>query len=172
MKRVGDRSYFVATIENLAPGDTMEMEEATAHLIAAAPDLLEACRILHKALNVGPQGCSQSDIDTIQSAIERATGNGKYELTNFDCSNLKLALLNKFAGVRGSRNKPLFLLLHEDYGWVPVIEIQESQVTWDDNQFDRHVPPNPVFQPSSWADFKLDLGFYFVSNKVTVPNQV
>lgn len=36
--------FFVATIENGAPGDTLETEEANARLIASAPDLLAACR--------------------------------------------------------------------------------------------------------------------------------
>lgn len=36
--------FFIATIENGAPGDTMATEEANARLIAAAPDLLDACQ--------------------------------------------------------------------------------------------------------------------------------
>lgn len=38
----GDVSYLLATIENGAPGDFCDTEYANAHLIAAAPDLLEA----------------------------------------------------------------------------------------------------------------------------------
>lgn len=36
-----DRDYFVATIENGAPGDTLDTEAANARLIAKAPELLE-----------------------------------------------------------------------------------------------------------------------------------
>lgn len=36
--------FFVAMIDNGAPGDTLETEEANARLVAAAPDLLEALK--------------------------------------------------------------------------------------------------------------------------------
>jgi hypothetical protein len=39
---VSDYGYLIATIENGAPGDSLDTEEANASLIAAAPDLLEA----------------------------------------------------------------------------------------------------------------------------------
>lgn len=38
--------WLIAVIENGAPGDTLETEEANARLIAAAPDLLAACERL------------------------------------------------------------------------------------------------------------------------------
>lgn len=38
------KQYFVATIENGAPGDTLDTEEANAKLMAAAPDMLEVLR--------------------------------------------------------------------------------------------------------------------------------
>jgi len=37
-------NYHIATIENGAPGDTLETETYNAHLISAAPDLLAACK--------------------------------------------------------------------------------------------------------------------------------
>lgn len=45
----GNRQWHIATVENGAPGDTLETEAATAHLIAAAPDLLAACEALLEA---------------------------------------------------------------------------------------------------------------------------
>jgi hypothetical protein len=39
----GDLQYLIAVIENGAPGDFLETEEANAHLCAAAPELLQAC---------------------------------------------------------------------------------------------------------------------------------
>ena len=36
----GPITYCIASIENGAPGDTLETEGANAHLLAAAPDLL------------------------------------------------------------------------------------------------------------------------------------
>lgn len=39
-----DRDWIIAVIENGAPGDSLETEKANARLIAAAPDLLEACK--------------------------------------------------------------------------------------------------------------------------------
>jgi hypothetical protein len=42
----GERRWFVATIENGAPGDTLDTEEANALLIASAPDLLAALRAI------------------------------------------------------------------------------------------------------------------------------
>ncbi len=41
----GDVGWHIATIENGQPCDDLETEEATAHLLAAAPDLLEC--IIH-----------------------------------------------------------------------------------------------------------------------------
>ncbi|MEP3477988.1 MAG: hypothetical protein ABJZ55_01960 [Fuerstiella sp.] len=40
----GEREYFVAAIENGAPGDTIETEGANARLIAALPEMLELLR--------------------------------------------------------------------------------------------------------------------------------
>lgn len=41
----GKVAYVIATIENGAPGDTLETEGHTAHLVAAAPDLYAALKI-------------------------------------------------------------------------------------------------------------------------------
>lgn len=40
----GGHQYFIAEIHNGAPGDTLETEGANARLMAAAPDLLAACK--------------------------------------------------------------------------------------------------------------------------------
>lgn len=37
----GTQPFVIATIENGQPGDTLDTEEATAHLFAAAPEMLE-----------------------------------------------------------------------------------------------------------------------------------
>jgi hypothetical protein len=47
----GDPQYFLATIENGAPGDTLDTEEANARLIAAAPDLLKGCALAMALFN-------------------------------------------------------------------------------------------------------------------------
>lgn len=39
-----DRDYFVATVENGAPGDSLATEEANARLMASAPEMLEVLR--------------------------------------------------------------------------------------------------------------------------------
>ena len=49
---ITNRAYFIATIENGQPGDCLETEEATARLIASAPDLLEALREITTLVSV------------------------------------------------------------------------------------------------------------------------
>ena len=49
--RLGGREYLVATIENGAPGDTLETEKANARLIAASPRMLAACQLALKLLD-------------------------------------------------------------------------------------------------------------------------
>lgn len=43
----GTQPYLIAVIENGQPGDTMETEEATARLIAAAPEMLSMLYRVH-----------------------------------------------------------------------------------------------------------------------------
>lgn len=68
----GEAQYFIATIENGAPGDTLGTEEANARLIAAAPDLLEACKV---ALANMPQSYAMhTPLCLLQRAIKKAKG--------------------------------------------------------------------------------------------------
>ena len=55
--------FFIATIENGAPGDTLETERATAILIAAAPDMLTFLR------EVALPPYSDSDVVSLLKAI-------------------------------------------------------------------------------------------------------
>lgn len=48
----GPKPFWVATIENGAPGDTLETEAANARLIAAAPELLKAAKAAREVLTV------------------------------------------------------------------------------------------------------------------------
>lgn len=52
----GPVPYHIATIENGQPGDCVETELATAHLFAAAPDLLEALEDILNASERLPAG--------------------------------------------------------------------------------------------------------------------
>jgi hypothetical protein len=42
----GAQPYHIATIENGQPGDSLETEEATAHMLAASHETLQALQIL------------------------------------------------------------------------------------------------------------------------------
>lgn len=55
-----ERQYHIAVIENGQPGDCLETEGATAHLIAAAPELLDAVKnfIADHWLQQGCKDCS------------------------------------------------------------------------------------------------------------------
>lgn len=70
------RQYFVATIENGAPGDTLRTEEANARLFAAAPDLLAACREAVRILETVEltKSADLAAIERILAAIARAEG--------------------------------------------------------------------------------------------------
>jgi hypothetical protein len=82
----GPRRYFIATVENGAPGDTLETELANARLIAAAPDLLEAAAEAKAA--IAKQRVPQNDaeaalqvlfilgpvLEQLRAAIAKATG--------------------------------------------------------------------------------------------------
>jgi len=60
-----DKDYFVATIENGAPGDCCETEQHNAALIAAAPDMLEVLREV--ALPPYPDSDVASLLETLRS---------------------------------------------------------------------------------------------------------
>ena len=68
--------FFIAVIENGAPGDTLETERATAILIAAAPEMLEFLREV--ALPPYQDSDVVSLLKTLQvrakTLIEKATG--------------------------------------------------------------------------------------------------
>lgn len=76
----GDKPWVIATVENGAPGDTLKTEEATARLIAAAPDLLaelEATRDWLASFSVPPTATIQEKEDRladINAAIAKAKG--------------------------------------------------------------------------------------------------
>lgn len=48
---LNEAGYLLATVENGAPGDTLETEEANARLIAAAPDYHANAQRLHNDIN-------------------------------------------------------------------------------------------------------------------------
>lgn len=50
----GPKPWHIATIQNGAPGDTLDTEEANARLIAAAPDLLAESKVLLSILRLQP----------------------------------------------------------------------------------------------------------------------
>lgn len=73
-----EKEYFIAIIENGAPGDCLETEKINAKLIAAAPEMFE---VLHEIVASGapyPDSDLESLLKTIKtraaSAIEKATG--------------------------------------------------------------------------------------------------
>lgn len=79
----GERGYFIATIENDAPGDTLKTEEANARLIAAAPDLFKAATgiiwLANNAHNVqqDPEGFVtflKAAAEDAREAVAKATG--------------------------------------------------------------------------------------------------
>jgi hypothetical protein len=74
--------WFLATIQNGRPGDTLETEEANARVMAAAPDLLEACQAALEEMTECIRGSdkpedppAQSVMAKVQGAIAKATGN-------------------------------------------------------------------------------------------------
>ncbi|MGC1273212.1 MAG: hypothetical protein WBC44_05855 [Planctomycetaceae bacterium] len=75
----GPKQWLVATIENGAPGDTLETEGANARLFAAAPDLLAACKeALSIETNIGPRdttvGRHEPLIQRLRDVIKNAEG--------------------------------------------------------------------------------------------------
>lgn len=63
-------------------------------------------------------------------------------------------LLSKYADRVGSRKEPLCMIFHKDYGWVPIIQIDEA-VVWDDNQISRTIPPSEIYEIDEWDEFDL-----------------
>lgn len=61
--------WNLAAINNGAPGDTLDTEEANACLIAAAPELLAACEFAVQWLH-------GEDAKLVQTAIDKAKGSG------------------------------------------------------------------------------------------------
>lgn len=75
----GPRQWIVAVIHNGAPGDTMETEGWNAHLFAAAPDLLDACRLALSVMRAhGIVDMSEKFAESeLTAAIAKATGEGQ-----------------------------------------------------------------------------------------------
>lgn len=79
----GEPEWLIATIENGAPGDTLDTEEATAHVIAAAPELLTASEL---ALRVAEQwieselagthyyASAKEELEPVRAVIAKARG--------------------------------------------------------------------------------------------------
>ena len=61
--------YFLASVQEFA-GDKKDQSVANAHLIASAPDLLEACEASHHAK-------SQAELDSAVKLIEKAIAKAK-----------------------------------------------------------------------------------------------
>ena len=76
----GPMQYHIATIENGAPGDTLDTEAANARLIAAAPELLEAVRsAMNRLRNQSGIGsvtaeCNEITYQQCASALAKAEG--------------------------------------------------------------------------------------------------
>ena len=75
---LNEAGYLLATVENGAPGDTLETEEANARLIAAAPGLLAACKaVVDRSggrLYNTDQVTGSIFADLLSAAIARAEG--------------------------------------------------------------------------------------------------
>ncbi len=79
----GSRPYLIAVVENGQPGDSLDTEEATAHLLAAAPEMLEALELAerfiksdcmdHAIVNM-PNAPVETLGDRLRSVIAKATG--------------------------------------------------------------------------------------------------
>ena len=73
---VSDFGYHIATIENGAPGDSLDTEEANAHLFAASPEMLEACKLAVRLLDSDGANSNSSIVVACRAAIAKATGMG------------------------------------------------------------------------------------------------
>lgn len=63
-------------------GDTLEKARANAHLIAAAPDLLEACEFFSRACKEGNPMTFVTDIGKAVIMVDAAISKAKAELEN------------------------------------------------------------------------------------------
>ena len=52
------------------------------------------------------------------------------------------------------RQKPIGYLKHKKFGLVPVIEINDGHIIWDDNQWSRTLPPSPEYEISDIDEFE------------------
>ena len=52
------------------------------------------------------------------------------------------------------RKKPIGYLKHKEFGKVPVIEINDDHIIWDDNQWSRTLPPSPEYEISDTSEFE------------------
>lgn len=78
--KVDGKEYFVASIENGAPGDTLETEKNNAHLFAAAKKMYAALEQLSEALdpNRDPSKFSCKQLADIgRAALSAARGEGE-----------------------------------------------------------------------------------------------
>lgn len=71
----GNRQWHIATVENGAPGDTLETEAATAHLIAAAPDLLAAVEAMLPL--IAHEAAMRSDVFEVYHSARTARDKAK-----------------------------------------------------------------------------------------------
>jgi len=70
----GTKPYHIATVENGQPGDSLETEEATAHMLAASHETLHALQILLGCVLMGgdPREGIEGKPGTSPVAIARA----------------------------------------------------------------------------------------------------
>jgi len=68
------QDFFIASIENGAPGDCLDTEAANARLIAAAPDLLEACQAMLDGYEAGKSIPAFDVRELCRAAIAKVTG--------------------------------------------------------------------------------------------------
>lgn len=55
-----------------------------------------------------------------------------------------------------NRQKPIKYLKHKEFGKVPVIEINKDHIVWDDNQWSRTDPPEPMYNISDIEEFEVE----------------
>ena len=53
------------------------------------------------------------------------------------------------------REEPICYMIHKRLGRVPVIEVNKDHIVWDDNQWSREIPPNPMYEISDKEDFEV-----------------